>query len=635
MVVTGWLSPDGLLKDLPWLNDLGHAVFENIAPVVPEATLSAIERALLKATAPEVILACERYLRPLRLLAWDSTLFERCVRLIVKIVEAGEPKTERDEGKRVLASLFPIRFSGTHASIQQRLTVTNSLLASGEPRRRNVGVAALEAMLEATHFVPGGDFEFGARPRDFGYEPKSGEDVKRWFGPTLEVTKALACSDLPVAQDVRGVLANQFRGLWSGAQMYDELENAFRAISDKGFGREGWPAVRQTIRFDSKDLPEHAAARLSALEVALRPQKLVDQVRAIVLSEGVTFAGLDSEDDKNPDDVASTMRRVADRAEELGRAVTVDGAAMVTLLPELLTGKGQLWNFGRGMAQSATDPAAQWNSVVRQLDAIPQTMRRPEILGGFLNFLNQTNSALANSLLDDAIENESLAPSYPWFQAQVGIDGKGVQRLMRSLVTGKTPAGSYVNLVVGHATKEVLGEELKAFLLALSEKDGGLDAAIQILYMRILSEGPDKSRNPEIVDAGRILMNKLQFDDASGQEDYRLQILTRYCLEGTDATAAVREICTRLGESVARYRTHAFHHEGFLGALFTKQPLAALQGFCAGVEAAGVSTASGLADLARLRMNPIDRISSVPTLCEQNQLVIENGLNLIADRFCK
>jgi hypothetical protein len=28
-------------------------------------------------------------------------------------------------------------------------------------------------------------------------------------------------------------------------------------------------------------------------------------------------------------------------------------------------------------------------------------------------------------------------------------------------------------------------------------------------------------------------------------------------------------------------------------------------------------------------------ISSVPTLCEQNQLVIENGLNLIADRFCK
>ena len=142
----------------------------------------------------------------------------------------------------------------------------------------------------------------------------------------------------------------------------------------------------------------------------------------------------------------------------------------------------------------------------------------------------------------------------------------------------------------------------------MAEKDEGLDTAIEILYMRVVSDGPATPRDPELIDAGRTLMAKLRFDNTTGPEDHRLQILGRYCLKGDGAAAAVWNICDQLGASIARYQTHAFYHDSFLDTLFAAQPLAALQGFCSGVEAAGVSVARGITDLARLRINPIAHV---------------------------
>ena len=47
LIVSGWLSPGGLLEKPGEFNDLGYAMFLNIAPVEPERALSALERSLL------------------------------------------------------------------------------------------------------------------------------------------------------------------------------------------------------------------------------------------------------------------------------------------------------------------------------------------------------------------------------------------------------------------------------------------------------------------------------------------------------------------------------------------------------------------------------------------------------------
>jgi hypothetical protein len=46
-IVSGWLSPGGMLEKPEELNDLGYAIFLNVAPVEPERALSALERSML------------------------------------------------------------------------------------------------------------------------------------------------------------------------------------------------------------------------------------------------------------------------------------------------------------------------------------------------------------------------------------------------------------------------------------------------------------------------------------------------------------------------------------------------------------------------------------------------------------
>jgi hypothetical protein len=177
----------------------------------------------------------QRYLRILRSLAYDPVLFERCTRLIVKIAESGKVDDDRNEARRIFASLFPIRFSGTHATIEQRLAVIRSLLLSGDPKKRALGVAALKGALEAVHFGSEWDFEFGTQSRDYGFWPRSRDDVTRWFGQSLALAESIACSEEPAAMDVRSSLAEQFRGLWNAAGIHDELEKVFRQISQRKF----------------------------------------------------------------------------------------------------------------------------------------------------------------------------------------------------------------------------------------------------------------------------------------------------------------------------------------------------------------------------------------------------------------
>lgn len=583
-IVKDWLSPKGLLKDFPVFDELTHKVFQNVSPIMPEVTLATIERAVLRTTDSGKLAQCQRYLHLLRSLAYDAALFERCMVLIVRIVESSGADGHRDEGAKLVASLFSVHFSGTHASIEQRVAVTASLLSSSVSQRRALGLEALKSLLETTHFGPRWDFDFGTHSRDYGYAPKTREDIKNWFRLALQLAKEEARSGGPIAEEVRGVLAGKFRGLWSAAQLHDDLERVFRQVSAGTFWSDGWLAVRQTIRFDAKGSLPESAERLQALELALRPQGLIDQVRAVVLGRDLDFAGMDSEDDKNPDDVAFTMSRIAGRAEELGRIVAANGVVLGELLPALLAGQGHLWDFGRGVAQSAEDPLGLWSVMLRVLDCVPSSARRPEILGGFLNGLREKDSTLTHSLLDDAVESELLAPFYPWLQKQVQIDEKGVRRLLRSLELGKTPIHCYRELVGGGTTHTIPGGDFNALLRGIAARPNGWSIAVEILCMRI-SYAVGQSSREELDDIGCELVRELKFERGNAIDEYRLGIVVRRCLDGEKGAATVRELCRKFKAAVANSETYAFYQKNLLSLIFGIHPLVALDSLCGGDQA--------------------------------------------------
>lgn len=608
-IVTRWLDSGGMLGNVAELTDLGSAMLSNIAPVAPEAALSAIERTFLERKSDEFLTECARYTVLLRSLAYDAVLFERCVASILMIAEAQGIDKDVNDASKVFASLFPIYFSGTHATIDQRLEIIKSLLLSESPKKRTLGLMALKAVLEAWQFGPGYNFEFGARSRDYGYSPRSKEDVKQWFEKALTLAETFSTSSDPSAAELRKLLADRFRGLWTKAEACDSLERVCRSISKGRFWVEAWIAIRQTIYYDSKGLSTESSRRLAALEEFMRPIDVVQRVRSIVLSEALTYVGVDSTHDGTKD-IEKTNLQVESAARDLGKIVATDQEAFAKLMPELITGKSQqIWSFGAGVAESGADPGTAWAHMTERLATIPAEKQNPQLFRGFLNALYAKDSKLGNSFLDDAVENDSLAPWFPVLQTVVGIDKKGVSRLLRSLDLGKAWIGIYRNLVLGRVTHQICGSDFKDLLLRIAEKPGGIDIAIEIFYQRLGSDsGLENISKVEVIDLGCQLMLQLPFGQRNSIDNYRLGIVGRACLVGERGETTVREICRKLKDAISKSETSAYYQEELLQVLFRAQPLAALNALC-GENAEDLKVGIRIMEEAgQFRANPFDSI---------------------------
>lgn len=595
-IVRGWLGVGGLLADVLNLNDLGSTMFRNIAPVDPEATLSALERAVLPSAGDESAKKCARYVPLLVLLAYETRDFERSIGLLTRIAVAVAEKGFQDaigqdsnEASKAVTSLFPIYFSSTHASPEQRESVIRPLLDSSNPAERELGLKALAAALEALHFGPALNFGFGARSRDFGYWPATRVAVVQWFSRFLKLAEDLSCSSHIEAPRVRTVIADKFRGLWTQAAMYDDLERVCHSISEKMFWIEGWIAVRQTTYYDSKGFTPEVISRLALLEALFQPQGTVQQVRSIVLAESASYVGVPLVGNAD-ESVESAWSRLQNLAYDLGRSVAVESGAFAELLPELVRAKGdQVWSFGRGLAQGAVDPVTAWKQLVGQLKIASREAASSVLFGGYLSGLHQKNQLLAGSLLDEVIEDDLLGEWYPLLEAAAGtIDALGLRRLIRSLEFGRAPIRLYRVLEGGGVTHDLTGPHFNTLLLRISDHPDGVAIAMEILFMR-LSFNRDRSSPDELVEIGCELMRRLKVTGGTDSNlAYRLQIVGRYCLLGDKGAVTVREVCTKLRDAISRSEASIYGHRELLQILFSAQPLAVLQSLCGGDDAAKV-----------------------------------------------
>jgi hypothetical protein len=376
------LGRGGMLGDVAELSGFRIKMFENIAPVAPEAAMGALERIRDTANGYKGLAGRTNLIHLLRSLAYESVSFERCTGLLIAFAEAAEPDGKNDEAANTFESLFCLYLSGTRASVEQRLRVVEALLRSEQVSRFTLGVEALLAMLEAWHFSSIYPFEFGARPRDHGYWPKTVAEVRHWYSSVLKLVEAIGLSDLPVAIAVRKALAQKFRGLWYAAGVPDDAERVCRAIAAKTYWRDGWIAVRQSLQFEGDAMAPELRARLNVLEELLRPRDLVQKVRTVVLGYSAGTLDLEDLDDDEVDASTPRLERSDAIALRLGRDTAEDESAFAMLLPELVSGTGKLWQFGRGLALGSRDPQGTWSALVGQLAKTPEREQSVQVLCG-------------------------------------------------------------------------------------------------------------------------------------------------------------------------------------------------------------------------------------------------------------
>ncbi len=192
-IVKRWLAAKGLLGNVTELDELRAEMFKNVAPTAPDTVLEALGRGIASGGAT-AIAKCRPFTPLLRSLAYDAKQFQRCVTLLVSLVEGGDNDGNGNDAERAFSSLFTIYLSGTHATLDQRVAVVEGLVGSNSPKWRGLGLSALEKLLDTGPFNSSYDFEFGARSRDHGYWPRTGKEVQHWFGSALTLSEALASS---------------------------------------------------------------------------------------------------------------------------------------------------------------------------------------------------------------------------------------------------------------------------------------------------------------------------------------------------------------------------------------------------------------------------------------------------------
>lgn len=344
-LVGRWLSSDGFMADLGKLNQIDYEIFRNIAPVLPDLTLAKINQAISTGS----IDLTERYSSShatwtsiLKSLAYEAKHFDRAAMALVGFIRNEEPQRNHSNSARDLfLQLFQILFSGTHAPIQQRLNILNQLMTSDCDKAQNLVVDALDRLLMAAHFSSFSSFDFGARSRDYGWQPHNTEEVKNWYRAVIAFAQPLASANNKLSAKTRNLLANRFYELWIYSGIQDELESMAKSVAANKFWPEGWIATRKTIGLCRKSKKSKPQKQLIELEKSLRPVDPVQFARAYIFSQpwgslDIVDDELDS-DDSSVEEYEKRMERAQIIIENLGQEIVKEPEMFDALLPDIVS----------------------------------------------------------------------------------------------------------------------------------------------------------------------------------------------------------------------------------------------------------------------------------------------------------
>ena len=376
----------------------------------------------------------------LRSLAYEADKFNQCVELILQLAESKDDVSIDDIIRNIIGSLFQPYLSGTHASLDQRLAVVRKTILSTSEKRRNLGFYMLAVALDGSPWLSSHMNDFGARPRNSGFQPNHNELVD-WRNKFMDLAVELDRSGKQdIASSVRAVLAQMFRCLWDHPPVRKKLIEVARSFNDRQQWIEGWKVVRDTICFDvheeidSKESMLHSD-KLESLEVELAPKCLLDKIKAYVL-RGYDSWSLDdefNEDEPHSEDKANL--RLAEKSEKLGEEFALSGQPIALLGRDLLANNGEsfLYDFGKGLAKGAMNVEGIWEELRDFLHQSSIENCNISLFRGLIEVVDRSNRSLAQGLLDQCLDEPLLRRNLVLLHPTMQYDTVDFNRCIKAL----------------------------------------------------------------------------------------------------------------------------------------------------------------------------------------------------------
>jgi hypothetical protein len=574
-IAAAWLAPGGLLSDVAAMEtwDEAWAMFENIAPVCPNLTLAAIQRAADTAGDEAVFIAGhkgDKICALLVKLAYDPLLFDQAVWLLAR-ARIVQPKDDKQHsGQEYLSRLFQIVGSGTHAPQAQRMAMIDRLLNTTEAKFHPLGIAALGGMLRAPdNWLSEEDTSFGARKRDFGRRPADEEEACEWFQTALNRVVGLANGAGPHRSAVRRMLATSLQGLWGFHSFRQNVAEAVRAVAANEYWPEGWAAVAHMERYWKKAAAEEDQDVLQALERDLRPVGLKEKIAQRLRLQSWKIHRRSSE----------AFEATMSEARDLGEVLAAEPELLRDLAPALMTSDSDnTWRIGQGLADGAADLPALWDQLTAAMAGVEREKRQFGVLSGFLNAGQARDPAWTASALDAAVDDDVLGEVFPYLQIGVGVDDTSVERLHRALVGARPSIWQFSPLAYPGSLNDVSTPNLLGLLRAVAEKPGGQDVCVFILALQFhgLASAPDPGREATLVAYGRELLSEYRLpENVDHYRTHNFEEIIEKCLISPEAENAARSLTANLRGNRRDYQSQ-LETQRLVCALMKVQPAAVL-----------------------------------------------------------
>lgn len=553
-LVRDWLSPSGRLGDLTALNDIGHEIFHNIAPVSPKVALAAIGRA---ANIPSFLSDENRqrtqYAHALKAIAFEEEDFEMAADILVRFALADLQEKGRHESTvEILKSLFFCVLSGTNAPPNHRSEFVRKLLESGDPKREQLGLLLLDAALEAVHFTSVSRFDFGARKRSEGWAPESRSDVQAWFMPFLRIALDIGKQKSDLAESCRSIFGRRLRGLWLGTSLRPEVCAAVKELASVVSWPQGWFGVKSILRYDSGKRDEATQSELRELEQVLKPKAIPDMIRARLLDSNDFDLDLDGDDADQLDKTTGERIRKSNQAlEELGEAAaTIDGL-ILELLPQLISTKSGASAFplGVGVGKQIADPRWILDAAKEHIANAAPGAVGVLFLRGLINGWYQASPASAEEFLDSAVTDAIWAK---WIMDLhcIPLNQAAYARILQSIKAGATPAWQYSYLGMGRQTDAFSVAEIGELLAAIALLPSGGGVFLDVLSMVVhCATDHDDAYKESLATTCLNLLRSADWGQVLGDRansGYRIESILEYSLTRLASSEAALEVLNGL-----------------------------------------------------------------------------------------
>lgn len=609
-LVGEWLAEDGWLSDAANLNDVGWTIFSNLAPVDPEGILSCLERAAAKdeAVFDQTDRRAQSIVRLLRSLAYDPERFEQATNLVARFAGDGEQSNNLGDAINVFASLFKLYLSGTMAPPELRAMLIKKLGATGKKRDAKLALAALNSMLQTGHFSSSYGFEFGTRKRDYGFQPRKGEEFRSWFSAAFDACRALE-KQPDLRSEVRELVGQQFAQLALMTGMTDELIALAEDFHQDGGWPQGWVAARGATRALRDTKRSDELSKMRQLAEHLAPQTLKERIGSYILPKGWSSLDVVELDLMDDDRYRKAEKLANEMAAEIGRELGGDISLLNEHLPELASGESyRLVSVYRAIGQTIGNIPEGWQ-IVRSvtLDTLGKSTYIPAL--SIIEGIAKRDRAAADEILDETLASEEMHPLFVGLQANAGVDVLGAGRLLAAADLETVPIQTFYQLRYRTEWIEEYPDAFANLMGKIAQREGGESVAFEIMQGLIFARNQDKkslSRLEKVI--GRNLLLSATFDRENRQDSGRYAKVAASCLDEEKDGDVAASICDRLVNGINDYTIYVHNFGGLVGVLSEKFPREVLDGLVA--RAAESNEVPELFDGRRLaKLNPASKMN--------------------------